>query len=323
MKNIAVIGAGQLGSRHLQGLVKYVEKLNIYVLDSSLESLKIARERESEISHSHEIYYSQQWEALPDYLDIVIIATSANVRETLINQLVLKNKVNFLILEKVLFQQLDAYERINEILLKHNVTTYVNHPRRMFDSYKKLKSILTIGKQNIFNVVGGNWGLGCNALHFLDLFIYLSEEKLSDFSTNNIDDKLLDSNRKGFVEFTGTITGRLSKGSLFSISSLDMEPSSITVTISNDEERFVIQEGGTPKIYELSKKESFNLITHDFNVEYQSSLTCELVTELFNNGVCSLPTYDEARHTHELFISGMLEKFNAINGLEATILPIT
>jgi predicted dehydrogenase len=323
MKNIAIIGAGQLGSRHLQGLVKYVEKLNIYVLDPSLESLKIAQERENEITHSHEVSYSQQWDILPEDLDIVVIATSANVREALIDQLLLKHKVNFLILEKVLFQELEAYERINKLLLKYNVTTYVNHPRRMFDSYKNLKVILTSGKQNIFNVVGGNWGLGCNALHFLDLFIYLSEEKLSEFSTSDIDDKLLDSNRKGFVEFTGTMTGRLSKGSLFSISSLDNEFSSITVTISNDEERFVVQEGGTPKIYELSKKESFNLITHDFNVEYQSALTCKIVSELLKNGVCSLPTYDEARHTHELFIRGMLEKFNAINGLQATILPIT
>lgn len=323
MKNIAIIGAGQLGSRHLQGLVKYLEKLNIYVLDPSLESLKIAQTRESEINHSHEISYSQQWEVLPEHLDIVIIATSANVRENLINQLILKHKVNFLILEKVLFQELEAYEKINKLLLKHNVTTYVNHPRRMFDSYKMLKDILISGKQNIFSVVGGNWGLGCNALHFLDLFIYLSEEKLSEFSTSDIDHKLLESNRKGFVEFTGNITGKLSRGSLFSISSLDDQPSSITVTISNDEQRFIIQEGGTPKIYELSKKESFNLISHDFNVEYQSALTCKLVSELFKNGACSLPTYDEARDTHELFIIGMLEKFNAINGLQATILPIT
>jgi len=323
MKHIAVIGAGQLGSRHLQGLVKYLEKLKIFVVDPSLDSLKVAEEREKQIVNDHEVIYTQDWDTLPDFLDLVIVATSANIRENIINRLVSNHKVSFLILEKVLFQELDAYERVGKLLVEYNVKTYVNHPRRMFESYRNLKQVLKNENQNIFNVVGGNWGFGCNALHFLDLFIYLSEEKLAEFTTAYIDNELLDSNRKGFIEFTGTITGKLAGGSLFSISSFEGQSSSITVTISNGQERFIIQEGGTPKMYELSQKKSFEMMTHDFNVEYQSALTFKLLSELFEDDFCSLPTYDEAKHTHELFITGMLQKFNTIKQLESTILPIT
>lgn len=323
MKTSLVIGAGQLGSRHLQGLVKYLGQLEIYVLDPSIDSLKIAEERENEIIHNHEVIYTQSWEALPDFFDIVIVATSANIRESVINKLLENHKVRFLILEKVLFQELDAYQRVHDLLVKHNVITYVNHPRRMFESYKNLKLKIAKNSQSVCSVVGGNWGLGCNALHFLDLFVYLSGKKLQDINVHSIEDELLESSRKGFVEFTGTLTGHLTDGSFFSITSLKGTPSAITVTIFNNEQRFIIQEGGTPQIYELEKKNLFSSKNDTFKVQYQSELTTNIAEGLLENNFCSLPTYDEAKHTHELFLATMLEKYNKITGLQATILPVT
>lgn len=323
MKTCLIIGAGQLGSRHLQGLVKYKGEMDVYVLDPSLKSLEIATEREREISHSHKVIYTQSWDVVPVSLDMVIIATSANIRESVINQLLLKRKVCFLILEKVLFQELDAYKRVSDLLVKHNVVTFVNHPRRMFESYQKLKDNLKKGKQNVYQVAGGNWGIGCNALHFLDLFVYLSDERLQEINLDYVDDEILSSSRPGFIEFTGTITGRLSDGSFFSINSLEGEVSAISITIFNEEDRFIIQEGGTPRIYELSKKDSFKLVEQDFNLEYISGITGKLAIDLFEKGNCSLPTFNDARHTHELFIKAMLEKYNKITGLQSQILPIT
>ena len=46
--NIAIIGAGQLGSRHLQGLKKAQLPMNIFVLDASEESLTICEQRYNE-----------------------------------------------------------------------------------------------------------------------------------------------------------------------------------------------------------------------------------------------------------------------------------
>ena len=323
MKKCLLIGAGQLGSRHLQGLIKNLQQLEIYVLDPSENSIKFTQEREKEITHKHKVIYTQSWESLPDYFEIVIVATNANVREHIINKLLEKHKVGFLILEKVLFQELAAYQRVHDLLVQHNVVTYVNHPRRMFESYKNIKANLDLHTLGVYNVVGGNWGLGCNALHFLDLFVYLSGKKLKDINVNSIDDKILESSRIGFVEFTGSITGHLTDSSYFSITSLQGESSSITVTIFNNEERFIIQEGGTPQIFQLKKKNLFNCEKELFKVQYQSELSNNIAQELLENGICLLPTYDEARHTHELFLTVMLKKYNAITGLQSTILPIT
>lgn len=323
MKTSLIIGAGQLGSRHLQGLVKLEEQIEIYVLDLSIDSLKIAQEREKEINHNHKIVYTKSWDILPVFFDIVIIATNANIRESIINQLLSKHKVHFLILEKVLFQELEAYQRVHELLLKHDVITYVNHPRRMFKSYADLKLKMETNVQSIYSIVGGNWGLGCNALHLLDLIVYLSGHKIIDIDINSVDDELLESSRVGFVEFTGTLTGHLSDNSFFSISSLKGNLSSLSIAIFNSEQRFVIQEGGTPKIYELAQNNSFKIENQEFNIQYQSQLTTNIALELFENNFCLLPTFDDARNTHELFIREMLVKYNKITGLNSCILPVT
>ncbi|WP_289663055.1 Gfo/Idh/MocA family oxidoreductase [Flavobacterium panacagri] len=323
IKKCLIIGAGQLGSRHLQGLVKYLEQLEIYVLDPSESSLKVAQEREKEINHIHRLIYTKLWSDLPQYFDLVIVATSANVREQIINKLLEKHKVKFLILEKVLFQDLDAYQRISLLLDQYNTITYVNHPRRMFQSYNELKESIQTNGLNIYNIVGGNWGLGCNALHFLDLLVYISGKKIREISVSTVEDEIIKSPREGFVEFTGTLTGYLEDKSPFSITSFKADISPITVTICNNEQRFFIQEGGTPQVYSLELNNSFKLFNRDFRIQYQSELTSIIVRELFEVGFCSLPSFAEARHTHELFIKAMLEKYNKIAGLQTKVLPIT
>ena len=45
MYKVAIIGAGQLGSRHLQGLKVAASPLEITVMDSNEDSLKVAKER--------------------------------------------------------------------------------------------------------------------------------------------------------------------------------------------------------------------------------------------------------------------------------------
>ena len=44
MTRILLVGAGQLGSRYLQGLAAFPKPLDIYVMDVSLSSLKQAEE---------------------------------------------------------------------------------------------------------------------------------------------------------------------------------------------------------------------------------------------------------------------------------------
>ena len=49
-KNIAIIGGGQIGSRHLQGLAKLSKQFQIYVVDPDKQALSIAKQRYLEVS---------------------------------------------------------------------------------------------------------------------------------------------------------------------------------------------------------------------------------------------------------------------------------
>jgi len=321
-----IIGAGQLGSRHLQGMLKYDKQLQtIYVIDPSEDALNISKSRASEVKHNHQLIFQQDWNDLPNAFEVVIIATSSNVREKVITQLLKVYEVKYLILEKVLFNDLESYNKIHDLLKSNLVKTYVNHPRRMFQSYKELKKIIGNTFVGSFQVTGGDWGLGCNGLHFIDLFEFIAGSQVESIDADWIDNKLLESKRKGFAEFTGTLKGMLENGSTFQVTSLFGDPVSATITIFDAENRYIIQESGNPVIYSLFNANSFALQTSPFEVEYQSSLTTQLMDDLLNNSTCSLPTFEEAKRTHMLFIKALLKRYNksAKAKDDNKILPIT
>ena len=131
MKSNLIIGAGQLGSRHLQGLLKLESEQNVYVLDTSVESLKISEERSKEIPHNHKIVFTTSWNYLPKAFDLVVMATGAYVRSKVTQHLLENHKVNNLVLEKILFQDLGSYKTVKDLVTKTQTSTWVNHPRRM------------------------------------------------------------------------------------------------------------------------------------------------------------------------------------------------
>lgn len=324
MINNLIVGAGQLGSRHLQGMLKYsINPQSIFIIDPSLDSLNIAKNRAAEIENNHQVFYQQDWDNLPLVFDVVIIATNANVREEVLMQLLQNFKVKYLILEKVLFTDLSAYKRVSNILKHYSVKTWVNHPRRMFSSYQQLKELIGDSFNGTFSATGGNWGIGCNGLHLIDFFEYISGSYTESLDADWIDSKILESKRKGFIEFTGTLKGKLANGSVFQISSLKGESSDITITICNNESRYIIQESGISGIYQMKKYEEFKLNIFPFSMEYQSNLTTALVNDLLSLGDCKLPKYEEARRTHELFINALLKQYNLFTQTNNRILSIT
>ena len=51
MKNILIMGCGELGSRHLQGLLQSRNDLNIVVYDTFDKSLQLAMQRAEEVEN--------------------------------------------------------------------------------------------------------------------------------------------------------------------------------------------------------------------------------------------------------------------------------
>lgn len=324
MKKVALIGAGQLGSRHLQGLAKSELDILIEVVEPFEESRNTAKQRFEEIPSNDNIKKINFYESineLSNELDLVIVATNSDVRFEVVKELLNTKKVKNLVLEKVLFQKIDEYTETNDLLNKSNTKCWVNHPRRMFDFYKNLKQLLKNTKQINFSVSGGSWGLGCNGLHFLDCFSYLSDSEVEYLDSTFLDRKIYETKRKGFSEINGMLSGKIGE-STFIINSFNNDVSPLQFNITSSDLNILIDESnGWYRISEKSKEWSHE-IKEEKIVYFQSELTNILLNDIFSNKCC-LPKYDEAMKLHINYLTLIINHLNSFSENKFDYCPIT
>lgn len=324
MKKVAIIGAGQLGSRHLQGLAKSDLEICIEVVEPFESSRNAAKQRFEEIPSNQKVIKIDFLEAisqLSDELDLVIVATNADVRYEVAKELLENKKVKNLVLEKVLFQKIEHYAKIKKLLAETNTKCWVNHTRRMFPFYKELKQQLLVSTKIHFSVSGGAWGLGCNGLHFLDCFSFLTSETKLKLDGGFLDNKLYETKRPGFKEFNGMITGALSNHT-FSINSFAENTSPVQFNIASDKLNILIDEANG--WYRISEKQNAwkSEIKEEKIIYFQSELTNILLHDVCN-GDCSLPSYEEAMNLHIAYLDLLIKHINSFLDSEYDFCPIT
>ncbi|MDD4438908.1 MAG: Gfo/Idh/MocA family oxidoreductase [Tissierellia bacterium] len=322
MHKVAIIGSGQLGSRHLQGIKTANIELSIEVVDSNIESLKVAENRYYEIAanqYTKAIRFISSIDDLSNDLDIVIIATSSAPRYIITKELIEKKHVRNIIFEKVLFQNEDYFYEIYNMLNTFGINAWVNCPRRMYDFYNTIKNELNNVDKLIFTVSGGEWGLGCNSIHFIDIFSYLSNQTSYTLLTNGLNKKIYASKRSGYVEFCGILSGISERGDIINL--ISQENSSITplISIVSQNKKFVIDEtNGNMTFFKDN-----NWKTSIINVPYQSQLTGKLIEDILLNKNSGITKYEESMNLHLPFITSLLDYYNSITEENSKNCPIT
>jgi hypothetical protein len=321
-----IIGAGQLGSRHLQGMLKYNKhQQRIFVVDPNIHSLEIAKNRADEIqNHNHTIFFETDLTNVPLILDLVIVATQANIREKIINSILGKFTINYLILEKVLFQKIESLYNVKNLINRSDVKVFVNHPRRMFKDYNDLKSHPAFKFDNkIITITGNNWGLGCNGIHFIDLITYLTNSQVEEIKNNWLDNEIHESSRSSNIEFTGALSGRLKNGDYFIINSKNAPSSNVLINICYDNQQLILIETTEKKI----NSDSFNLKNieiKEIEIDFQSNLTTQICEKILNEGTPpNLTPYDESIISHQLFLDSLINFKNHINNSKDNFIEIT
>lgn len=236
MYHIAVIGAGQLGSRHLQGLIRLDLDCQYFVVDPSPDSLKIAQNRVNEVGipgAAERVTYLTSLSELPELIDYAVVATAADVRLNVLQTLLFSRSVRNLLLEKVLFQRISDYQVASDLLRGSGTRTWVNCPRRAFPIYQTVRKFFEGQTLLHFQVYGGNWGLGCNSIHFLDLLAFLTGDVPQGLSTSSLDRTLIASKRANFYEFTGSLRG-LCGTTAFEITSLSQSSMQLMVMMRSE-----------------------------------------------------------------------------------------
>jgi len=306
--NIAIIGAGELGSRHLQAFALHDGELNLFVVDPSQESLRKSKNRFDEVDkiHNKKLHFTQTIESLPNTMDFVVIATNSIQRLEAIKALLNHSQVKFLLLEKFLFPHLEEYKIAENLLSSHKVQVYVNCPRRVFPIYQEIRKSFKGDKNISISVTGVKWNLASNAVHFLDLFSFLTGTSDFDIYTDNLDQELLKNKRQGYIEFSGSITVLDKEGSEMKLTSYPSGEMPMIIKINSDNKSVTIDENKEELTFGNNEKE----YTESFSVFKQSELTHKIFESLIIDGQCELVNFMDSSKIHQ----NLLKAFNEFLG---------
>ena len=317
MKNLLLIGSGQLGSRYIQGIIKETANYNITVIDSSKLSLNNARKIWTESggsNSSHKIFWSRTLPANIKQYDLAIVSTSSKNRANLIDNICSEVTVNYWVIEKILAQSTKELKMIEAATFKAK-NVYVNTPRRQMKWHKKIKSKFS-DKIRLVKKTGKLWGLACNAIHFIDLVAWWTGQSLSSVDTKRLHKKWFKSKREGYYEVTGELSVKFSGGTKLILQSLyDVNEEVLKVEFNNKD---------SCSIYENKGMALFsNGETLYGSLELQSEMTGPMIAKILTMGVCELPTLKESLKHHKVFLDSMLKHWNRSNNCKDKLVPIT
>lgn len=316
MHKIAIIGVGGIGKRHLESVLKSNMQLQIYIVDTDQKTVD-----EVVASNRNRVVGGISVDILPKEIDVAIIATSSAVRRVVFEQMIEHSTVRNVIFEKVLFQRKEDYYEVDRLLKEKGIRAWVNCGRREQSSYIELKESLKKVNNFTFHLAGGNWGLGCNGIHYLDLIQFLSGSRACHIDNLNLLPVIADSKRAGYKEIFGTILGNCGKCQGFSITCYKDSALPVHIVLSGEDIRYVIKER-EQKILVMRQENEWIVEEKEFPLAYVSQRTQRVVENILNTQSCNLPEYDEAMQLHLLYLEPLMIFFEE-QGMEKGLCPIT
>ena len=319
-KKICIVGVGQIGSRHFEGIIKENFSYDIFSVDPNTKSQNLLKEKWTQINadkNFHKFFQLENLNDLPKSLELVIISTSSKNRAELIKNLSSKINSCYWIIEKILAQSSDELDIIKHATEKAK-GIYVNNGYRLTKLYQHFKSKFFRQIPLRVSVEGGAWGLCCNAIHYIDLISWWTKEILLSVHTTELNESWIKSKREGYFECAGKLLAKFSGGSeLLLYSDLHSKEQEIKLKVElPNKDIWVINE--TKGISESSNGDFFNE-----RLEFQSEMTGPIVTKIFTKGICELPTFKESSAMHRIFLDSILRHWNRSNNYNHKLVPIT
>ncbi|MAU63819.1 MAG: hypothetical protein CMC38_05685 [Flavobacteriaceae bacterium] len=311
--DILICGAGQLGSRYLQGISKLRYNYNVYVFDISEKSIERAKERWNDVKKNRffkKIFFIKNFNLIPKKIDFAIVSSLSSVRLDNVISINKNTNVNYWILEKVLAQNESQIKKMESLIYKSK-GSWVNKPRREMSWYNIIKSKINVTNKIKIEIKGGKWGLLSNAIHFIDLASWITTKKLTRIDSSNLDSNWFESKRKGFYETYGFISCEFENGS------------TLNIDCKNDDSPLFIniyEKNYSWKISEINGKAlRSDGLQIQGKIEMQSEITQKIITKIIQTGDCSLPKLVESANMHSTYLNNLLSN----NNLYENILPIT
>ena len=317
MKNLLLIGSGQLGSRYLQSIIKKNLNYKIIVVDKLNQSLDTAKKIWNEFGGnktSHKIQWSLILPKEIKHYDLVIIATSSKDRASLIEDIASKVNINYWVIEKILAQSTNELNEIKKAT-KSAKKVYVNTPKRQMNWYKKIKSKFPCKPYKIIKT-GNLWNLACNSIHYIDLVAWWTEDNLISINCEGLNSEWFKSKRDGYFEISGKLLAKYSNGTELILESSKEEIDNILKIDFKQQGKCDINEKKGTAIFSDGSVVSGK-------VDLQSEMGEQIISKILSEGNCGLPSLEESIEQHSIFLDSLLDHWNRYNKKSDKLVPIT
>lgn len=288
--NIILVGLGNIGFRHFQSFSKNRSIKNLFVIEK--DKIKINNIKNKQNNKNTFFYKKVRDIKFNSRIDLVILATNSDVRFKLFNSLVNKFTINYIIFEKVVFQSIDHLKKTRAIINKKKIKAYINCSMRSWKFFINLKKKINNKKKISLSFSGNRWGMASNYIHYIDLFMFLTESKTLKFDLN-LYDKIFYSKRKGFYEIGGEIKALDKKNNSLYLKDEMKATKESFLFITNNKFIFKIKAGR--KFHSINKifiKTGKIIKKYKFRTPLQSQISFSNFKEIIKNKKC-LPSYED------------------------------
>ena len=318
---VLIVGCGNLGRWHIKGLETSKHDITLFVADHSpmaMQNLTAFLEEHMRRSSNVNVVKiglsDRDLSGLPK-LDLVIVATTAKDRVSLIFSLHRSISADYWLIEKLVEQTSENMRRIAVIMQGH--TVYVNHPRRMMPLHQKLFSDLA-GMRNFNLICQGpeTIGIASNTSHFIDLLSWWRGGEPTSIKADKLAQNWYQTKRGGFWDVSGTLEIEFdNRSTLKFMASSEFDQFSLEVQIGDE-------------LY-CEVLESENLIRYSdttcatVSTLSQSEMTGLILDKVIAEGQCELPELRHSVQHNILLIEALQEHWRRYGVVKHDIMPIT
>lgn len=312
---LLLAGLGNIGFRHLQGLVAVAHRIQLWGIDPDPGARSRAA-TEWRRSAGQAGDFNANLAATPALANIAILATSARGRLALFQEILAQARPNRLMLEKVAFQSVSDLRAAEALTRQSGTTVVVNCPRRLWPLYRSLRERLD-GKPFSLSVRGRNIGMACNGVHYVDLLQFLARDSSVGIERYELG-TIFESKRPGYFECLGRMRFRTGLGCLLDLSVREEDPVATEIEFTTAAgERFIVDEA------EGLVRNPDSMIDEFGRAPYQSELTGAVVGRLLDDHPSGLATLAESAAAHEVILQIFTEHFMAKGFDPSNGVPIT
>ena len=281
---ILIVGFGNLGKRYYESIIQ-LNNVEIYIYDPYLND-----------SNYPNVVKTLN---LNFVIDLVIISTCADVRFDITKELINNNIIKNIVFEKFLFLEIEHYDIISKLLISKNINAWVNCTRRLYELYHYIKNKLdeshTDKSQIKMYVIGEDWQLCSNSVHFLDIYNYLSNIMYNKLMIKDVN--IIDSSRSSFYDMYGHIYSSDDNFHLICTQKTTKNTLLISKISCNEYEFVLVNNNTTCSLIEFDKINK-KYCTRTFPMPYLSHIAKDFVKDILQNKSIELSSYHTSMQIH-------------------------